>query len=113
RRRRPPRARGWPCRWRATGRRPRARRPSSAAAATTREVTPVLVTVERDEPIAVVLLNRPQQLNALSDELMDDLVTALQELDGDESIRCVVLGGNERAFAAGADSGRSEEHTSE
>ena len=64
-----------------------------------------LVTVERDEPIAVVLLNRPQQLNALSDELMDDLVTALQELDGDESIRCVVLGGNERAFAAGADIG--------
>ncbi|TMK75176.1 MAG: enoyl-CoA hydratase [Actinobacteria bacterium] len=68
-------------------------------------MTPVLVTVERDEPIAVVLLNRPQQLNALSDELMDDLVTALQELDGDESIRCVVLGGNERAFAAGADIG--------
>ena len=65
----------------------------------------MLVTVERDEPIAVVLLNRPQQLNALSDELMDDLVTALQELDGDESIRCVVLGGNERAFAAGADIG--------
>src|SRR5437879_8169202 len=36
---------------------------------------------------------------------MDDLVTALQELDGDESIRCVVLGGKERAFAAGADIG--------
>ena len=48
---------------------------------------------------------RSQQLNALSDELMDELVTALQELDADESVRCVVLGGNERAFAAGADIG--------
>ena len=64
-----------------------------------------LVTVERDEPIAVVLLNRPQQLNALSDELMDELVTSLQELDADDGVRCIVLGGNERAFAAGADIG--------
>src|SRR5436853_610290 len=66
---------------------------------------PDLVIVERDEPIAVCLLNRPQQLNALSDELMDELVTALRELDADEAIRCLVLGGSERAFAAGADIG--------
>jgi enoyl-CoA hydratase len=64
-----------------------------------------LVRVERDEPIAVCLLNRPQQLNALSDELMDELVTTLRELDADEAIRCIVLGGSERAFAAGADIG--------
>jgi len=64
-----------------------------------------LVVVERDAPIAVVLLNRPQQLNALSGELMDELVAALQELDDDEAVRCIVLGGNERAFAAGADIG--------
>ena len=64
-----------------------------------------LVLCERDGDIAVVLLNRPQQLNALSDELMDELVSALQELDRDEAIRCIVLGGNERAFAAGADIG--------
>ena len=62
-----------------------------------------LVLVEREEPIAVVLLNRPRQLNALSDELMDELVSALQHLDRDEAIRCIVLGGSERAFAAGAD----------
>ena len=49
-----------------------------------------------------MLLNRPQQLNALSDELMDELVTALQGLDADDAVRCIVLGGNERAFAAGA-----------
>jgi len=64
-----------------------------------------LVLVERDEPIAVCLLNRPAQLNALSDELMDELVTRLRELDADEAIRCIVLGGSERAFAAGADIG--------
>ncbi len=64
-----------------------------------------LVLVEREEPIAVVLLNRPERLNALSDELMDELVTALRELDEDEVVRCIVLGGSERAFAAGADIG--------
>jgi len=70
-----------------------------------------LVRVERDEPIAVCLLNRPQQLNALSDELMDELVTALRELDADEAIRCIVLGGSERAFAAGADIGELAQST--
>jgi enoyl-CoA hydratase len=62
-----------------------------------------LVLVERDDPVAVVLLNRPDALNALSDELMDQLVSTLQDLDGDEGVRCIVLGGSERAFAAGAD----------
>jgi enoyl-CoA hydratase len=62
-----------------------------------------LVLVERDGSVAVVLLNRPKQLNALSAPLMDELVSALRELDDDGAIRCVVLGGNERAFAAGAD----------
>ena len=62
-----------------------------------------LVLVEREGPIAVVLLNRPDALNALSDELMDELVTRLTELDREEDVRCIVLGGSERAFAAGAD----------
>jgi enoyl-CoA hydratase len=66
-------------------------------------VTEQLVLVEREPPVAVVLLNRPKQLNALSDELMDELVTHLRELDADREIRCIVLGGSERAFAAGAD----------
>jgi enoyl-CoA hydratase len=64
-----------------------------------------LVETQREPPIATVLLNRPKQLNALSDELMDELVRTLSELDADESIRCIVLGGSERAFAAGADIG--------
>jgi enoyl-CoA hydratase len=62
-----------------------------------------LVTLERDEPIAVVRLNRPEQLNALSTELMSALVAALAELDADEAIRAIVVAGDERAFAAGAD----------
>ena len=59
-----------------------------------------LVLVERDGAIAVVLLNRPDQLNALSDELMEELVSALTELDRDEGVRAIVLGGSERAFAS-------------
>jgi enoyl-CoA hydratase len=61
------------------------------------------VLTERDDPIAVVLLNRPQQLNALSGALMNELVDALQALDRDDAVRCIVLGGAQRAFAAGAD----------
>ena len=64
-----------------------------------------LVLTEREGAIAVVLLNRPEALNALSDALMEELVDALQELDRDDSVRAVVLGGSERAFAAGADIG--------
>src|SRR5262245_11568903 len=64
-----------------------------------------LVLVERDGLVGVVLLNRPKQLNALSDELMDELVGTLKDLDHDQEIRAIVLGGNERAFAAGADIG--------
>jgi len=66
-------------------------------------VSEPLVRVERDGRVAVVLLNRPRQLNALSGGLMSALVAALTELDEDREIRAVVLGGNERAFAAGAD----------
>jgi enoyl-CoA hydratase len=59
--------------------------------------------VERDGRVGVVLMNRPKQLNALSGELMNAVVGALDELDGDQEIRAIVLGGGERAFAAGAD----------
>jgi enoyl-CoA hydratase len=64
-----------------------------------------LVLVERDGHVGVVLLNRPKQLNALSGELMAALAAALEELDADPEIRAIVLGGSERAFAAGADIG--------
>jgi enoyl-CoA hydratase len=62
-----------------------------------------LVVTERDGRVGVVLMNRPKQLNALSGELMGAVIQALQELDDDPEIRAIVLGGGERAFAAGAD----------
>jgi len=53
-----------------------------------------LVEVGRDGAVAVVLLNRPEQLNALSNELMEELVARLEKLDRDEEVRAIVLGGN-------------------
>ncbi len=61
------------------------------------------VKITREAPIAVVQLDRPEVLNALSEELMDELVAALETLDDETDIRCIVLTGNEKAFAAGAD----------
>ncbi|HET6696357.1 MAG TPA: enoyl-CoA hydratase-related protein [Gaiellaceae bacterium] len=68
-----------------------------------------VVLVEREPPVGIVLLNRPEALNALNDEVMGLLVDALVELDDDDSIRCIVLGGSEKAFAAGADIGQMAE----
>jgi enoyl-CoA hydratase len=53
--------------------------------------------------VGLVTLNRPKQLNALNDTLMDELGAALKAFDADESIGCIVLTGGEKAFAAGAD----------
>ena len=70
-----------------------------------------VVLVEREGPVAVVTLNRPEVLNALSDELMAELVETLEALDRDEAVRCVVVAGSERAFAAGADIGEMADAT--
>jgi enoyl-CoA hydratase len=51
----------------------------------------------------VIRLNRPKQMNALSDQLMDELGAALLAFDADDGVGAIVLTGNERAFAAGAD----------
>jgi enoyl-CoA hydratase len=61
------------------------------------------VIVEKDHSIAVVTLNRPQQLNALSYDLVKDLSLALQELDQDDEVRVMIVTGGEKVFAAGAD----------
>ena len=68
-----------------------------------------VVLVEREPPVGIVLLNRPEALNALNDEVMGLLVDELMELDDDDAIRCIVLGGSEKAFAAGADIGQMAE----
>jgi enoyl-CoA hydratase len=63
----------------------------------------VLVEREPEHRIAAVLLNRPDRLNALNEQVMGELADALRLLDDDEDVRCIVVGGSERAFAAGAD----------
>jgi enoyl-CoA hydratase len=54
---------------------------------------------------ALVRLNRPKQLNALNDALMDELGAALKAFDADDGIGCIVITGSDKAFAAGADIG--------
>jgi enoyl-CoA hydratase len=64
----------------------------------------MLVTVERDGPVAVVTMNRPEAMNALSRGLRAQLAQVMKELDGEERIRAVVLtGAGTRAFTAGLD----------
>src|SRR5258707_12965686 len=51
----------------------------------------------------VITLNRPKQLNALNDGLMNELGAAMKAFDADDGIGCIVVTGSEKAFAAGAD----------
>jgi enoyl-CoA hydratase len=55
------------------------------------------------ERVGLICLNRPKQLNALNDQMMDELGHALKAFDADMAIGCIVITGNEKAFAAGAD----------
>jgi enoyl-CoA hydratase len=62
------------------------------------------ILVEREEPIATAIINRPEKLNALNWDLVTELANELEKLDVDDAIRCIVLtGAGDRAFAAGAD----------
>ncbi|MBK7501803.1 MAG: enoyl-CoA hydratase [Polaromonas sp.] len=64
-----------------------------------------LITVTTQARVGIVTLNRPKQLNALNDQLMDEMGKALKAFDTDENIGCMILTGSEKAFAAGADIG--------
>ena len=61
------------------------------------------ITVEIDDHVALIRLNRPDALNALNQTLLRELAQALGEADANEKVRCIVLTGSEKAFAAGAD----------
>ena len=63
------------------------------------------IVTERRGRVGIVTLNRPKQLNALNDALMNELGEALREFDGDDAIGAIVVTGGEKAFAAGADVG--------
>jgi len=60
---------------------------------------------EIDGSVAIIKINRPKVLNALNLELMEDLASLLEEFDADDQINVILLSGNERAWAAGADIG--------
>ena len=61
------------------------------------------ILTEEDGKVAIITLNRPEVLNALNDQLMDELGEALLKFDADDNIGCIILTGSEKAFAAGAD----------
>jgi enoyl-CoA hydratase/carnithine racemase len=62
-----------------------------------------LVETSRDGNVALLRLNRPEARNALSPEMMEQIAAALEALDPDPDVRCVVIAGSEKVFAAGAD----------
>jgi enoyl-CoA hydratase len=71
-----------------------------------------LITVRTEaDKVGIVTLNRPKQLNALNDQLMDELGTALKAFDADPAIGCMIITGSEKAFAAGADIGAMAQYT--
>lgn len=61
------------------------------------------IIVDVEDHIALIKLNRPDALNALNQQLLGELMDALEAADRNESVRCIVLTGSEKAFAAGAD----------
>ena len=64
-----------------------------------------LILVEARDRVGLITINRPKQLNALNDAVMDELGAALLSFDADEGIGAIVITGSEKAFAAGADIG--------
>jgi len=64
----------------------------------------VAVDIEREDGIAVVIMNRPEALNAFNTEQLQAMIEAMRAIRQDSSLRCVIVtGAGERAFAAGAD----------
>jgi enoyl-CoA hydratase len=63
----------------------------------------ILVTPQARPHVALIQLNRPKELNALNLQLMGEMRDALKELDENDDVRAIIITGNERAFAAGAD----------
>jgi enoyl-CoA hydratase len=61
------------------------------------------ILVDREERVGTITLNRPKALNALNSQVMDEVTTAAAEFDGDKGIGAIIITGNDKAFAAGAD----------
>lgn len=69
------------------------------------------ILIETHGKVGVIQLNRPKALNALNDQLMDELGEALLKFDADENVGCIIVTGSEKAFAAGADIGAMSNYT--
>ena len=61
------------------------------------------IEVRTEGAVGIITLNRPQALNALNTALMDELTAAIDAFEKDDAVRCMILTGSEKAFAAGAD----------
>ncbi len=61
------------------------------------------IIVNRKEEVGMITLNRPEALNALNKQLMDEMTKAVRDLEADDNIGCILLTGSDKAFAAGAD----------
>jgi enoyl-CoA hydratase len=67
------------------------------------EATYENILIRQEGKVGIVQINRPKALNALNGDTMREIITALEIFDEDEGTGCMVLTGNEKAFAAGAD----------
>ncbi len=63
------------------------------------------IIVDISDHVATITLNRPDAMNALNGALLSELCTALEEVDASDKVRCIIITGSEKAFAAGADIG--------
>lgn len=61
------------------------------------------LSASKEGPLGVITINRPDAMNALSNKLVHELISALTAFESDEDVRCLVIAGSERAFSAGAD----------
>ena len=73
--------------------------------------TPELIQVSTEGRVGIITLNRPKALNALNNQLMDELGAALKAFDANDDIGCMIITGSEKAFAAGADIGAMANYT--
>lgn len=69
------------------------------------------ILIERIGRVVIAKINRPEKLNALNSQVMNDLITQLKPLDDAPEVGCFIITGSEKAFAAGADISEMAEQT--
>lgn len=82
---------------------PQSKHAESSASDAPNDTGPEMIVVERRERVGLIILNRPKSLDALNRQLAEETLAVLRDLDADPGIGAIVITGNPRAFAAGAD----------